>query len=393
MRMTRAIGRFWLNVGVALLILMVLEAGARTSISMRKRGETPSGVRAERRYTSDNGVVAPWARVYDRELQSLQAEWHPYVYWRTKPMRGVYITVDNSGRRRTWLHPAMVTTTPLIVFMFGGSTMWGVGARDEFTIPSLVAKTLTKQFGRGVVVVNFGEMGYVSTQEVIALMRELRAGHVPDLVVFYDGVNDTVAAAQGGVAGIPMNEANRMAEFNLRRKLNWREGFAETLALFKVSRWLVRLVRHMPTPNRAASADAALARAVVDRYMGNVQQVEVLARAFRFRAVFFWQPTLFGKEFFSPREHRRYEYAETHGVRVGPFFEEVYSAFARAKQVTPAPHVYDLSGVFDDVPSTVFIDRWHLTEDGNRHVANAMARILQTALSGSDEDWYVGERD
>ena len=56
-------------------------------------------------------------------------------------------------------------------------------------------------------VTNFGETGYVSTQNLIALMLELRAGRRPDVVVFYDGVNDTYSAYSQQRAGLPHNES------------------------------------------------------------------------------------------------------------------------------------------------------------------------------------------
>ena len=49
-----------------------------------------------------------------------------------------------------------------------------------------------------VCVVNFGESGFVSTQGVIQLILELQSGNIPDLVIFYDGVNDVYAAYQSG---------------------------------------------------------------------------------------------------------------------------------------------------------------------------------------------------
>jgi hypothetical protein len=39
---------------------------------------------------------------------------------------------------------------------------------------------------------NFGESGFVSTQSVIQLMQELQSGNIPHLVIYYDGVNDTM---------------------------------------------------------------------------------------------------------------------------------------------------------------------------------------------------------
>ena len=47
---------------------------------------------------------------------------------------------------------------------------------------------------------NLAEIGYVSTQEMIALVRELQSGYRPDLVLFYDGVNDTTSALLEGEA-------------------------------------------------------------------------------------------------------------------------------------------------------------------------------------------------
>ena len=99
--------------------------------------------------------------------------------------------------------------------MFGGSTMWGVGARDEGTIPSLLARDLTDRGINGRVK-NFGEIGYVSSQQVIALMRELENGVRPEIVIFYDGINDTTSAVLERAAGIPVNEVNRRVEFNVR---------------------------------------------------------------------------------------------------------------------------------------------------------------------------------
>ena len=55
--------------------------------------------------------------------------------------------------------------------MFGGSTMWGTGARDACTIPSLLARALQGR-GMSLEIINFGETGYVRTQEVITSHRD-----------------------------------------------------------------------------------------------------------------------------------------------------------------------------------------------------------------------------
>ena len=55
----------------------------------------------------------------------------------------------------------------------------------------------------------------MNTQEMIALVRELQQGYRPDVVVFYDGVNDTTSALLEREATLTTNEINRVREFNL----------------------------------------------------------------------------------------------------------------------------------------------------------------------------------
>ena len=83
--------------------------------------------------------------------------------------------------------------------MLGGSSLWGFGARDDHTIPSLIAREL-HEHGVRVEIRNLAEIGYVSTQEMIALSASSSRAIGPDLVLFYDGVNDTTSALLEGEA-------------------------------------------------------------------------------------------------------------------------------------------------------------------------------------------------
>ena len=71
--------------------------------------------------------------------------------------------------------------------MFGGSTMWGAGARDDYTIPSFLSKMLTQAFPGRIRVVNYGRSGFVSTQERILLFQALQHGCRPQIAIFYPG--------------------------------------------------------------------------------------------------------------------------------------------------------------------------------------------------------------
>ncbi len=67
--------------------------------------------------------------------------------------------------------------------MFGGSTLWGTGVKDEHTIPSFLQSFLGKDYD----VYNYGETGYVSMQELNYLLHMLAKGNIPEAVIFYDG--------------------------------------------------------------------------------------------------------------------------------------------------------------------------------------------------------------
>lgn len=380
-RLLSALRTTWVSFGVALMVLALLEGVAELPDSMRKRAVDPHRLVIDAAYRSDPTKGPKWVTEYFREFEeSLQAEWRPYVYWRRKPYRGTYINIDKAGFRRTWNGTPAPSLGQLKIFMLGGSTMWGEGASDEFTIPSLVSKKLANRVATGVWVTNFGESGYVSTQEFVALMLELQRGNVPDLVVFYDGVNDTSSAFYSGVAGIPLNESHREREFNLRHHLNWREGFVERLTLYDLGRRAVQLFggrRGRRFPGEDVSRTEVRANAVVDVYLHNVDMVNTLARRYGFQAVFLWQPTLLTEKHLSEQKRQVYERSLARVIRSAPLFREVYKVLGARLKAAGVHNVYDLSGVFDVDDGSPFYDPFHLTEAGNETVAEAVAQILQ----------------
>ncbi len=360
-RFSQSIRSLWTTIGLALLLLAVLEGAGRIAFEVidARKAALVDRLHAVNVYSGQE-----WIAEYNREQLSTSLGWRPYVYWRRVPYRGRYVNVDEQGLRRTWNSAPALAPGDRKIFMFGGSALWGTGARDEFTIPSLVSKRLNGSGGRRVWVTNLGESGYVSTQEVITLLLELQRGAVPDVVVFYDGFNDAEAAMESGVAGIPQNETHRVAEFNLRERLNVR-GFIEETALYRLSRSLVG-VRKQPR-----HGDQALARAVVDVYLRNVQIVDALARQFGFAPVFFWQPSVFDKK--RPTAWERL----MHRGDSGEFFAEVRQALEQGIRSRNLRNVYDLGSIFNEEDGTVFIDPVHVSEKGNDRIAEELVRVIR----------------
>ena len=215
LRLGRAARDGWLLLGLSLALLVALELGLRGAFALKDRVAAPPDV--DPRVVRDGYGGEPWPLEHHRELEALSDRWEPYAYFRQRPFRGSTITIDDQGRRAVWRPPADAAPAarpPVKILTLGGSSLWGYGARDDRTIPSHLARLLHER-GVPAEVRNLAEIGYVSTQEVVALLRELQSGYRPDVVLFYDGVNDTASALLEGKAGLTTNERNRAREFNL----------------------------------------------------------------------------------------------------------------------------------------------------------------------------------
>jgi lysophospholipase L1-like esterase len=370
----------WSVLGISLVMLLIVEAGLRATFSLRDWVSVTKS--PDRRTLVEGYGGATWPEEHYREIESLEERWQPYVYFRPKAFHGKTIDIGSDGLRATW-KPSDLSTTrvgskPVKLLMVGGSSLWGFGARDDQTIPSLVARRLHER-GVPAEIRNLSELGYVSTQELIGLLRELQDGYRPDIVIFYDGVNDTTSALLSGEAGLTTNEINRRREFNLLQspgRLAWALG--EQVLADSGSLRLVRAIRSRV--GRAASASSPLsdetmrrlAGDVVDRYSANIKIALSLAQGYGFRSLFFWQPTVFNKtELTAVEREEAQKYAWTE-----PAFRAVYEKIRASPGLKAVPAFQDLSAIFADDKELVFIDYCHTIEAANARIAEQMVAAI-----------------
>ena len=197
--------------------------------------------------------------------------------------------------------------------MLGGSSLWGFGARDDQTIPSLLARSLHEK-GWYAEIRNLAEIGYVSMQEVIALTRELQAGYRPDLVIFYDGVNDTTSALLEGEPGLTTNEVNRHEEFNLlqspaRLSVALAARLVRESGSYRFAQMVRRRLDRKPVvsgPAPATSKVPDVADGVVRHYEANLILVQASGQVFRLSpAVFLAAYRVYQAERSSPSNVKR----------------------------------------------------------------------------------------
>src|SRR6266851_1006610 len=284
----RFVAALWHVVGLLVLLVLFTEFGVDWLRRASRRLRLGRSTRPHRSARADAYRGADWSEPYfDEWHRAVRLAWKPYVGWGQLPYRGEYVTLDERGLRPT---PGERETEPdaVRILCFGGSTMMGMGARDDATIPAVLARRLA-ELGHPVAVTNLGQLGHNSTQEAIALTQLLKDGAAVDIAVFYDGINEMMCAEQTGAADGIFYQASRRAEFNLLHPDHRGDLFAA--ALIAVLPRTVRRLRTLtglpllgPLPSGrvdlAAIDIAALAQRVIVAYAANVRLVRLLAGAY-----------------------------------------------------------------------------------------------------------------
>jgi lysophospholipase L1-like esterase len=372
----------WSIIGIVLLIIILLDVFSTPLVEALRYVKTNMDERLEGNPYKDT----TWIKDYNKEFsRASKTDWRSYVYWRRTEFKGKYINIDNKGIRHTYSGSINSNDNVIKIYMFGGSTLWGTGARDDFTIPSLLAKELLNS-GRSVQVKNFGETGYVSTQSLVELLLQLKQGNIPDVVIFYDGINDIFSGLQNHAAGIPQNEENRKKEFNLlksRRYVDLRNSFfKETLyrsniylllnqlrqKIFKIS---TKEINFIPDDSKNMESK------IIESYVFNIKRVNQLSKEYGFKAIFYWQPVVFTKDYVTPYEKKKQESC----LYCRDFFNKTYAQISRREPELRHYNFYNLSNIFAHYQQPLFIDCWHISEEGNRIIAHRIGKDVANLIN------------
>ncbi len=311
----------------------------------------------------DDGA-APETSAYLEEQSQMLARWLPYSYWTMSPFAGAYIHVDERGIRHT---PVFTNAADAPrVYFFGGSTMWGEGARDAYTIPAWSAKLLAES-DKPAIVKNYAQSGYVSWQDLLLFQAQLANGDAPDVAVFYHGFNDVYAAFLQGSAGLTLQEMQRASDVEMGRLL--RRGqpilapFAADAAAYDWS---------------LVASDSNSPAEIAARWRANHRLIRAAATEYGTRVLFVWQPAIFAKTALSPSEAQIAQKLERE--RTG--FSALYQAVDRElRQADDMGDVLFLTELFADEAANVFIDMVHIAETGNLTVASAIAPAIASLLA------------
>ncbi len=291
------------------------------------------------------GTISDWIKGKPEST----SEYRSFVGWRQAQRHTVNATADAKQK----------------VYFFGGSTMFGLGVSDAETIPSLVSAAT------GVQAENYGNIGYTSHQGLVLLIELLQAGHRPDVVIFYDGVNDVAVKCEKG-----MTPTSHGEEKNLTSLVRGRDS-PNTLTYYfrpvlRLTERIGREVSNTASINRYdCDADSKKAEQIAENLLQDWRFAKLLTESFGGKFIGILQPV----SFFSRTRLDKIKEPQ-------PFLDRQYQAvYPKLRQeIARNSGFHDLVPVLD-VDEPVFTDFNHLTAAGNTYVARGVAEILQRTVA------------
>lgn len=300
---------------------------------------------------------APFADKLQAEQLSFDSQYvpDPVIGFRLPDFSGTYINTQ-AGQRRTYGQDLGSDGNPVSLWLMGGSSAYGYGQRDNYTIASRLSK-LAEDDRINLQAKNIAMCGWVIPQEVAAITERLKTQPAPDMTVFYDGWNDTFASVQVAISrqSLPVGEfrIDEKDATEIDRRLNSGEaeaaikkaGGVEALALFTAERY--RKYKKI--------ADAALGAAKVEPFY--IFQPDVTANK---RQLDFIRGT-------NPNKSAR-------------DIPSLPLVLARTAELLEADGVANQRQVFANTLEPVFLDGVHTNELGADLAAKAIYKVIRPSL-------------
>ncbi len=309
-------------------------------------------------------AVGIQARTYDEITQLRPLPLHTrFVNIRDPGFR----VVENQG-------PWPPDSSSLNIFLFGGSTTFGLHMDDDETIASYLQRISRTQDGRPLHVYNFGRLGYTSTQEMLLYLSLLRAGFAPRVAIFIDGLND---CQMGKDAGLPIRQTPELTvraavEQAQKPHYEWLDAL-EKMPMIEVVKAFKRKERdEHPYEPPDASKYPAIRQFVINRWRANKSEIETLSRKYNVRCVFVWQPTPVYKyearyNFFGAPRYHRWQWA------IPLVYPEIENMGERGEL---GDDFLDLSGIQEGSKENLYVDQGHYTAAFSQVIARDIHDFL-----------------
>jgi len=265
--------------------------------------------------------------------------------------------------RTTWSAEYLPIEDVKEIWFFGGSTTFSRYTSDSNTIPSVVARELYNKNIKARVV-NFGMSGLNHAYELNNLITALREfPSRPDLVVFYDGYNDSITSVAYGGDHVNLAFVNGFFHsFKNHERLFF--DLNEVISEYSyVYRRLWSLIKY---GKFGLTSDFSIDEAV-SHYTKAVEISDIVLEGLSVKRLYLLQPMTF------TRKNKNSVEVNYEGAW-GEVGRTVYKGILAGQKDNP--YFYDISNVFDDNSEQLFYDIGHLGDKGNLLVGEKIAELI-----------------
>jgi lysophospholipase L1-like esterase len=377
--------RFFAYVGYVIFSLVVaailLETGSRVAM----RGYRHFHRSTVTSFSPDNPAYSayswsPECMQDQRRRQKAENVYFPYRLWGVTEWHGECRNNDVTALgavRRTInpSNPACAKEKKTNVWLLGGSAVYGTYIPDWATLPSYLSAQLNTP-SRCTSVTNLGVEGYVTNQDILLLMEKLKGGKVPDVVILYDGFNDSAVGTRepGPTTHMGFQTVKGRFEGSMTSRLD----FLQRPAVWQLAMELSKPLRRKGPSGVPPLELLPRAAATLDNYESNLRIARMLGQAYGFTVCAFWQPAIiYGHKQLTPYEKQVLDlsYSEAYPFQsLSPVYKE--AAYRAGKK---AGFTF-LGDVFEAVREPIYLDWVHLNPRGNELVAREVAKHLQECM-------------
>lgn len=220
---------------------------------------------------------------------------------------------------------------------------------------------------------NFGETAFVSIQEINLLMEALANDLKPDIVIFYDGVNDIYASLYS--PAISRDPQFSQDDYANKEKLDYL-----LLKLINKTNYIAitERIKILTGKGIGNAWDAHILEGyqaqldlVMNQYKHLMKQVQALGDAYGFKSYHFWQPVIFSKKD-NLHTTEKSIYASQSEVMV-KVYEEAYHKFSTLKSEQGFHYIAD---IFNHINDPIYFDFCHMGPKGNELIASRMYEVM-----------------
>ena len=304
------------------------------------------------------------AKTVLKEFNELSTEYKSFLGWRRKLFVSEHTNIKGKYQNRVSTNEDLDNS----FWFFGGSTIWGTGVSDHNTIPSFFAKITGEK------VSNFGETGWTSRQSLNQLLNLIGDGEKPKGIIFYTGINDYHAGCRAENKVLAAH--NREQQFLKMIENNKTENFVKWL--FNPYITISRKINFKQKNNFKfydCLTDKKKASSVADHLINNLYTAFLVSKKLNSKFLFILQPSVYSSS--SPKEYLDIDnQTRLRNIKVFNLTIKKMEEICKKDREFCISFIDGRSWLNIDEP--VFIDDAHLTQKGNRLIAEKIVQFLKT---------------